>query len=145
MLSSKIPSSTYRKRDVSPARPDPIDPLRKPKIVPRNMETRLCFNCNKTGHLIEDCPNPKNKEHVTANKDKFKMARATLPQPKAQVKIISSNSNYLRGFEHFPRDNIEKPLLLVSINSQQVEGLLDSGSTLTILPGSFASKLSLQL
>lgn len=127
----------------------------------RSLENWTCANCETKGHDIDTCPNPIDKERVSANKKKYTERKMSYSKPvdnnsdrkdsTSQNKSHSSSNRSVNSVTNshlisdipLPADSIENPLLTIHVNGVEVRGQVDSGSHLSIIPQSFVKRLKL--
>lgn len=124
---------------------------------PRDLSTWICFNCSKTGHLIEDCPQPRDEERIRSMKEKHRLSKrkdsAQNGETPANVEQRKVNALNLPRDVFTPRldtpvlacDTVPKPTLAVSLNGKVFSGRVDSGADITAIPGNVADELKLQI
>lgn len=119
------------------------------KLVPRNLDTWLCFNCDNTGHVIDNCPKPLNEDNIAKSKANFAAKRIN-----KQVKQYQDSSNMntainsMKGSSqcyNLPCMDIKKDIITIKIDGYSVTGRVDSGSDFTVLPKHLADKLKLKI
>lgn len=123
----------------------------------KDISTWICANCEEKGHEPSSCPKPLDQERISINRKKIadsRKNRLAAEQPKkdqaSQPKAVTSSSRPVHALK-IPKtsdiplatDNIEFPVLTVEVNGVEVEGRVDSGSYISIIPKSYLKRLKL--
>lgn len=137
---------SIQERDVSPStrfrararRESPTNPVK-----PRDLASWTCFNCDRKGHVVEDCTLPRDEDRIQRKKSEH---RATKLHKLAEARVTTEAAQIHEVLGcRLPGDNNPKPYLVVKINGVSVSGRIDSGADMTVLPGDVARDLKLQL
>lgn len=128
-----------------PAKTEKSQP--KQSRPPKNLDTWVCFNCGKTGHIIEDCKEPKDEAKIKSLRDSHRAERARKAERNDQpnTERNANEASRTSQIRHLPCDDFTKPTAKIRINGSEVAGLVDGGAEMTIIPAKVASKLNLQL
>lgn len=125
-----------------------IKPASKPA---RDISTWQCYNCDNKGHLIKDCPMPKDDDKIKAKLESIRQRReSNTNKPDEEAKKMSALNfktkvlvNHLS--ERKPSEDILKPVMTLEVNGLKVSGRVDSGADITAIPADVANKLKLNL
>lgn len=64
-------------------------------LTPKNLEHRVCFNCDDKGHAIEDCKEPLDEDKIKAERLGYrnaKISEQTSPEERALDHIATVSS-----------------------------------------------------
>lgn len=115
-------------------------PSETQKRKPRNLAEWVCFNCDQKGHVIEECKKPRDEAFVSARKEKFRQEMIK----KREAGTINSVSKSRKPKKNrLPCEEDLKPLLTLNINGKEVQGRIDSGADMTVIPSDVADTLNL--
>ncbi|KAM9980171.1 hypothetical protein ACTFIZ_010232 [Dictyostelium cf. discoideum] len=114
-------------------------PYKTPQNQVNSISTKYCKYCKKKGHLIQECWFKDKKKTFTFNKNKQ----------------FNNNNNNRNNYTSNAIDMIEEKTINsigkntmtagLLINGKNVKGLIDTGSSLTIIWESIAKKLNLKI
>lgn len=114
-----------------------------PNAKPRDLSTWMCFNCGEKGHLIVDCPKPRNEEQVKKRTEAFKEERKrSKDAPKRQTNSVAEETSPKASL---PCDEVRKLMLSVDINGKKLLGRIDTGADMTVIPDDVAFDLNLTI
>ncbi|KAM9966632.1 hypothetical protein ACTFIR_011771 [Dictyostelium discoideum] len=115
-----------------------VTPQSSPYKTPQNhvnsISTKYCKYCKKKGHLIQECWSKDKQDKFNENKQYYNNNRNHYTNT---INIVDSDTINSIGI-----NNINAALL---INNKNVRGLVDTGSSLTIIWESIAKKLNLKV
>lgn len=120
------------------------------RLQPRDLSSWVCFNCDKTGHMIDDCPKPRDEAHIKLNKESYKKERRENgdASERAIESVQHARNTSSRGTRNslaLPCDVAAKPILTVSVNGHNVSGRIDTGADMSVISDNVARKLKLNL
>lgn len=133
----------------------------------RDHSSLVCFNCGINGHALPTCSAPRNDSAIAANRQKFRDLRkgrsvklttlnTCIEDTNVDVRELPNNANVdsqpsnsprrdiaviISKIEHLPCDDIKKPNIELTMNGARINGRLDSGADLTIIPASVAEQV----
>lgn len=119
-------------------------PSRSQKEItkPKNIEDWMCFNCGDKGHIIEDCPKARDEEAIRARKNAYREEKEKSRDIKA---IFSQDITPLTQMAKLPCDLLPKAKATFDVNGTKLEGRIDSGADMSVIPSDVADNLDLKL
>lgn len=121
-----------------------------------NLSTWTCFNCLNKGHLIENCPEPKDVDKIKRNTEEYRQkkhrkgtreSQETSKDTPVRNVFASDLQRKPRSFVNtpLPGDDVETPRLTINVNGSEIIGRIDSGADITLLPNRLAKLLKLNV
>lgn len=125
--------------------------INSPKKL-KNLSNWTCANCNVKGHIVENCPQPKDDARIEANKQAFRLKKRQEEQnvnppmdQRGAKRLERSRPEIKKEVTHLPCDDFVKPRITVKLNGTDIIGRVDTGADMTIIPQRVARKLELNL
>lgn len=138
------PSKTRdRNSDITAERTKKSTDLKKPPTTNKDMESWKCFNCDKLGHDIPDCPQAIDQNRIDANKSAYKESKSK--RISSPLPISSSSKNVDNIQTNYGEDSIIKPIITININGTEITGRVDTGADMTVIPGDIAREMNLAI
>lgn len=123
-----------------------FSPRRSNYTPTRNYDNATCHNCNEKGHIIRNCPLPKDEEKISTNRENYLKKKEFLrTQPKRINMLKLKAMNLVTKLLNNRACDITKPIMTLNVNGLDIEGRVDSGADITAIPSDLADKLKLKI